>query len=160
MNAQNAGKMDIPVYTENKTQLKTEPTPPVVQAPKSQQKTRETPPEIVIVDKPVEKPTKLPESVDNSTNIEVEKPKVIIAVHLYGMPYKVDAVRSIANKYEIPILEDSAEALGSTYKGQKCGTFGDIGVLSFNGNKIITTSGGGALVSPTAAVKDKAVFLV
>ncbi|MBU0941585.1 MAG: DegT/DnrJ/EryC1/StrS family aminotransferase [Bacteroidetes bacterium] len=88
-----------------------------------------------------------------------KKPKAIIAVHLYGMPYQVEAVRAIANKYDIPILEDSAEALGSTYKGQKCGTFGDIGVLSFNGNKIITTSGGGAIVSPNKAVKDKAIFL-
>ena len=88
-----------------------------------------------------------------------KKPKAIIAVHLYGMPYKVFEVRAVATKYKIPILEDSAEALGSTYKGQKCGTFGDIGVLSFNGNKIITTSGGGAIVTPTAAVKDKAVFL-
>lgn len=88
-----------------------------------------------------------------------KKPKAIIAVHLYGMPYKVDEVRSIADKYEIPILEDSAEALGSTYKGQKCGTFGDISVLSFNGNKIITTSGGGAIVTKTIELKNKAIFL-
>jgi dTDP-4-amino-4,6-dideoxygalactose transaminase len=87
-----------------------------------------------------------------------KKPKAIIAVHLYGMPYQVEAVRAVANKYDIPILEDSAEALGSSYKGQKCGTFGDIGVLSFNGNKIITTSGGGAIVTKTAAQKDKAIF--
>lgn len=86
------------------------------------------------------------------------KPKVIIAVHLYGVPYKVDEIRAIADKYQIPILEDSAEALGSSYKGQKCGTFGDIGILSFNGNKIITTSGGGAIVSSKKEVKDKAVF--
>ncbi|RZJ76705.1 MAG: pyridoxal phosphate-dependent aminotransferase [Flavobacterium sp.] len=86
-------------------------------------------------------------------------PKAIIAVHLYGMPYKADAIREVADKYGIPILEDSAEALGSTYKGQKCGTFGDIGVLSFNGNKIITTSGGGAMVTKTKEAKDKAVFL-
>ncbi len=88
-----------------------------------------------------------------------KKPKAIIAVHLYGMPYKVDEIRSIANKYEIPILEDSAEALGSSYKNQKCGTFGDISVLSFNGNKIITTSGGGAIVTKTKELKEKAVFL-
>ncbi len=87
------------------------------------------------------------------------KPKAIIAVHLYGMPYKVDEIRAIANQYEIPILEDSAEALGSTYKNNKCGTFGDIGVLSFNGNKIITTSGGGALVTKSKALKEKAIFL-
>ncbi|MBC7606918.1 MAG: DegT/DnrJ/EryC1/StrS family aminotransferase [Burkholderiales bacterium] len=87
-----------------------------------------------------------------------KKPKVIIAVHLYGVPYKIEEIRAVANRYEIPILEDSAEALGSTYKGQKCGTFGDIGVLSFNGNKIITTSGGGAIVTRTEALKNKAVF--
>jgi len=86
------------------------------------------------------------------------KPKAIIAVHLYGVPYKVDEIRAVANKYEIPILEDSAEALGSSYKGQKCGTFGDIGVLSFNGNKIITTSGGGAIITKSKALKDKALF--
>ncbi len=86
------------------------------------------------------------------------KPKVIIAVHLYGVPYKIDEVRTVANRYDIPILEDSAEALGSSYKGQKCGTFGDIGVLSFNSNKIITTYGGGALIAKTKALRDKAVF--
>lgn len=88
-----------------------------------------------------------------------KKPKAIIPVHLYGMPAKMDEIRAIANQYEIPILEDSAEALGSSYKGQKCGTFGDISVLSFNGNKIITTSGGGAMVTHTKELKDKAVFL-
>ncbi|MDR6846406.1 DegT/DnrJ/EryC1/StrS family aminotransferase [Flavobacterium granuli] len=87
-----------------------------------------------------------------------KKPKIIIAVHLYGVPYKIDEVRVVADKYNIPILEDSAEALGSSYKGQRCGTFGDIGVLSFNGNKIITTSGGGAIVTKTKSLKDKAVF--
>jgi dTDP-4-amino-4,6-dideoxygalactose transaminase len=88
-----------------------------------------------------------------------KKPKAIIAVHLYGMPYKVDAIKKISEKYEIPIIEDSAEALGSSYKGQKCGTFGDISILSFNGNKIITTSGGGALVSRNLKHKEKAIFL-
>ena len=87
-----------------------------------------------------------------------KKPKAIIAVHLYGMPFKVDEIRAIANQYEIPILEDSAEALGSTYNGKKCGTFGDIGILSFNGNKMITTSGGGALVAKTKELKERAVF--
>jgi dTDP-4-amino-4,6-dideoxygalactose transaminase len=87
-----------------------------------------------------------------------KKPKAIIAVHLYGVPYQIDAIRKIANQYQIPILEDSAEALGSSYKNKKCGTFGDISVLSFNGNKIITTSGGGAIVTPTKALKDKAIF--
>jgi dTDP-4-amino-4,6-dideoxygalactose transaminase len=87
-----------------------------------------------------------------------KKPKAIIAVHLYGVPYKVEAIKAISDKYAIPVLEDSAEALGSSYKGQQCGTFGDIGVLSFNGNKIITTSGGGAIVTPTKELKDKAIF--
>src|SRR5680860_134134 len=86
-------------------------------------------------------------------------PKAIIAVHLYGMPYKVEEIQNISKKYNIPVIEDSAEALGSSYKGQKCGTFGDLGVLSFNGNKIITTSGGGALVTRNDANKQKAVFL-
>lgn len=87
------------------------------------------------------------------------KPKAIIAVHLYGMPFKVDEIREISNKYEIPLIEDAAEALGSTYKGQNCGTFGDFAILSFNGNKIITTSGGGALVCKSTAHKEKAIFL-
>lgn len=88
-----------------------------------------------------------------------KKPKAIIAVHLYGMPYKHDEIKAIAQKYEIPIVEDSAEALGSSYKNQKCGTLGDISILSFNGNKIITTSGGGALVTKDKSAKDTAVFL-
>ena len=88
-----------------------------------------------------------------------KKPKAIITVHLYGMPYKVTEIRAIADHYEIPILEDSAEAFGSSYKGQKCGTFGDISVLSFNGNKIITTSGGGAIVSKDKKHIEKAIFL-
>lgn len=87
------------------------------------------------------------------------KPKAIIVVHLYGMPAKMDEIISIAAEYQIPIIEDAAEALGSTYKGQACGTFGRFGILSFNGNKIITTSGGGALVCHTQEDKDKAVFL-
>jgi dTDP-4-amino-4,6-dideoxygalactose transaminase len=91
--------------------------------------------------------------------VQGKKPKAIIAVHLYGAPYKIEEVRAISNKYKIPILEDSAEALGSSYKGQKCGTFGDIGVLSFNGNKIITTSGGGAIVTRTKEKKDRVLFL-
>ncbi|NAS30177.1 aminotransferase class I/II-fold pyridoxal phosphate-dependent enzyme [Flavobacteriaceae bacterium R38] len=88
-----------------------------------------------------------------------KKPKAIIAVHLYGMPYKHKEINEIAKKYEIPVLEDSAEALGSTYRGEKCGTLGDISILSFNGNKIITTSGGGALISKDEKVKEKAIFL-
>ena len=88
-----------------------------------------------------------------------KKPKAIIAVHLYGMPFKVDEVLAVANKYNIPILEDSAEALGSKYKGVSCGTFGTIAALSFNGNKIITTSSGGALVAKTLELKEKTIFL-
>lgn len=88
-----------------------------------------------------------------------KKPKAIIAVHLYGMPYKVEEINDIALKYNIPVIEDSAESLGSRYKGQNCGTFGDFSILSFNGNKIITTSGGGAIVTKTSEIKEKAVFL-
>jgi len=88
-----------------------------------------------------------------------KKPKAIIAVHLYGMPYKVNEINAIANKYNIPVVEDSAEALGSKYYNQACGTFSDFGILSFNGNKIITTSGGGALVVKTTSLKEKTVFL-
>jgi dTDP-4-amino-4,6-dideoxygalactose transaminase len=87
-----------------------------------------------------------------------KKPKAIIAVHLYGVPYQIETIKAISVKYDIPVLEDSAEALGSSYRGQKCGTFGDIGVLSFNGNKIITTSGGGAIVAASKELKDRAVF--
>ncbi|GIJ93936.1 pyridoxal phosphate-dependent aminotransferase [Capnocytophaga stomatis] len=88
-----------------------------------------------------------------------KKPKAIIVVHLYGMPAKMDEILQIANRYEIPVVEDAAEALGSTFKGQKCGTFGEMSVLSFNGNKIITTSGGGALVCKKTEQKEKVVFL-
>lgn len=87
-----------------------------------------------------------------------KKPKAIIAVHLYGMPFKGTEIMTVSQKYDIPVLEDSAEALGSTYKGQNCGTFGPLAALSFNGNKIITTSGGGALVCKNAAHKEKTVF--
>ncbi|KYH05497.1 pyridoxal phosphate-dependent aminotransferase [Chryseobacterium cucumeris] len=87
------------------------------------------------------------------------KPKAIIVVHLYGMPAKMNEITAIAQEFQIPVIEDAAEALGSTYKGQACGTFGRFGILSFNGNKIITTSGGGALVCHTQEDKDKAVFL-
>jgi Predicted pyridoxal phosphate-dependent enzyme apparently involved in regulation of cell wall biogenesis len=85
-------------------------------------------------------------------------PKAIILVHLYGMPAKMNEVTAISQKYGIPILEDAAEALGSTYNGQKCGTFGEFGVLSFNGNKIITTSGGGALICRTNEEATRAKF--
>ena len=88
-----------------------------------------------------------------------KKPKAVIIVHLYGMPALMDEITAICSKYEIPLIEDSAEALGSIYKNKKCGTFGDFAILSFNGNKIITTSGGGALVGPTKETKEKTIFL-
>ena len=88
-----------------------------------------------------------------------KKPKAIIVVHLYGMPAKIAEIQEIANKHQITLIEDAAEALGSTYKGQRCGTFGDYGILSFNGNKIITTSGGGALICKNEEQKKEAVFL-
>ena len=88
-----------------------------------------------------------------------KKPKAIIVVHLYGMPAKMDEISAIAKKYKISLIEDAAEALGSSYKGQKCGTFGDFGILSFNKNKIITTTGGGALICKTEELKQRAIFL-
>ena len=88
-----------------------------------------------------------------------KKPKAIIPVHLYGMPAKMEEIMAIADKYAIPVLEDAAEALGSSIDGRMCGTFGEMAVLSFNGNKIITTSGGGALASHKKEFADKARFL-
>lgn len=87
-----------------------------------------------------------------------KKPKAIVPVYLYGMPAKIDEIMGIANKYDIPVIEDAAEGLGSRYKGQMCGTFGRYGVLSFNGNKMITTSGGGALICPDAAAKQEIMY--
>ena len=91
-----------------------------------------------------------PNAVEDAIKADIakgKKPKGIITVSLYGMPYQTDVISEISKRYGIPVIEDSAEALGSSYKNQKCGTFGDLAVLSFNGNKIITTSGGGMLVS-------------
>ena len=88
-----------------------------------------------------------------------KKPKAVIVVHLYGMPALMDEIMEVCTRYEIPLVEDSAESLGSTYKGRKCGTFGEFALLSFNGNKIITTSGGGALVTTTKEQKAKTIFL-
>jgi dTDP-4-amino-4,6-dideoxygalactose transaminase len=87
-----------------------------------------------------------------------KKPKAIIPVHLYGMPARMDEIMAIANEYDIPVLEDAAEALGSEYRGLKCGTFGEFACLSFNGNKMITTSGGGALVCRTAEEAERTKF--
>lgn len=88
-----------------------------------------------------------------------KKPKAIIAVHLYGQPAKIEALMEVASRYEIPLIEDAAESLGARYKGKMTGTFGKIGIYSFNGNKIITTSGGGALVSNEKSITDQAKFL-
>lgn len=87
------------------------------------------------------------------------KPKAIVPVALYGMPYQADRIMEIARRYDIPVIEDAAEGFGSRYHGQVLGTFGDYGVLSFNGNKMITTSGGGALICPNAEAKDKVMWL-
>lgn len=87
-----------------------------------------------------------------------KKPKAIIPVYLYGMPAKIDEIMEIARRYEIPVLEDAAEGFGSRYKGQVCGTFGTYGVMSFNGNKMITTSGGGGLICPDAEAKKRVMF--
>ena len=86
------------------------------------------------------------------------KPKAIIPVYLYGMPAMIDEIMEIAHRYEIPVIEDSAEAFGSRYRGQLCGTFGAFGIMSFNGNKMITTRGGGALICPDEATKKKTMF--
>ncbi len=86
-------------------------------------------------------------------------PKAIIPVHLYGMPAKMDEIISVAKEFNVPVIEDAAEALGSYIKNKPCGSFGEFGVLSFNGNKIITTSGGGALLSNNAEMIEKARFL-
>ena len=88
-----------------------------------------------------------------------KKPKAIIVVHLYGMPAKIEEIIAIANTYNIPVIEDAAEAIGCKYKNKECGTFGEIGILSFNGNKIITASSGGALISNNVDYTIKAKFL-
>lgn len=88
-----------------------------------------------------------------------KKPKAILIVHSYGMPAKMEEIQVVAKKYDIILIEDAAEALGASYKGQMCGTFGDFGILSFNGNKIITTSGGGALICKNKNLKARALFL-
>lgn len=87
-----------------------------------------------------------------------KKPKAIIPVYLYGMPAKMEEIMAISRKYDIPVIEDAAEGFGSKYDGQMCGTFGKYGVLSFNGNKMITTSGGGALICPDAESKNEIMF--
>ena len=104
-------------------------------------------------------PEMLEEAVKDRIAKTGRKPKAIIVVDLYGMPAKWEAIEEIAKRYEIPVIEDAANALGSSHKGKPCGTFGDIATLSFNGNKIITTSGGGALICKDLETKQKAIFL-
>jgi dTDP-4-amino-4,6-dideoxygalactose transaminase len=103
-------------------------------------------------------PVYLEEAIEDRIKKTGKIPKVILPVHLYGMPAQMDEITAIAHKYNIPILEDAAEALGSVYKGRKCGIFGEFACLSFNGNKMITTSGGGALVCSTSEQAGKAKF--
>ena len=116
----------------------------------------------VFVDSEVDTWNMDPVLLEEAIKDRVEKigrlPKAIIPVHLYGMPGKLDEILEVANRYKIPVLEDSAEALGSEYKGRKCGTFGEYAALSFNGNKIITTSGGGALVCPSEERAKRVLF--
>lgn len=103
-------------------------------------------------------PTALENAIIDRFNMTGKYPKAIIPVHLYGMPAKMDEINAIANKYSIPIVEDAAEALGSEYKNRNCGTLGNYGALSFNGNKIITTSGGGALICPNEESASRVKF--
>lgn len=103
-------------------------------------------------------PKFLEQAIEGRIKATGKKPKAIIPVHLYGMPAKMDDILKIAARYDIPVLEDAAEALGSTYKGKSCGTFGEFACLSFNGNKMITTSGGGALVCTTEEQKNETMF--
>lgn len=103
-------------------------------------------------------PTALENAIVDRKKVTGKYPKAIIPVHLYGMPAKMDEILAIANKYNIPVLEDAAEALGSEYKGQMCGTLGTYGAISFNGNKIITTSGGGALICPNEETAERVKF--
>ena len=103
-------------------------------------------------------PALLEEAIKDRIAKTGKKPKAIVPVYLYGMPAKLDEIMAIAKKYEIPVVEDAAEGLGSRYKGRVCGTFGDYGVLSFNGNKMITTSGGGALICPNEEMWRRVMF--
>ncbi len=103
-------------------------------------------------------PIALREAIEDRIAQTGRKPKAIVPVHLYGMPAKMDEIQCIAQEYNIPVLEDAAEAIGSTYKGAYCGTLGTYGALSFNGNKMITTSGGGALVCPSEEEAKRVLF--
>lgn len=103
-------------------------------------------------------PVLLEEAIKDRIAKTGKKPKAIVPVYLYGMPAKLDEIMEIADRYDIPVIEDAAEGFGSKYKGRVCGTFGKYGVLSFNGNKMITTSGGGALICPDMETKNKIMF--
>ena len=103
-------------------------------------------------------PEMLEDAIKDRMEKTGKKPKAIVPVALYGMPYQIERIMEIANRYEIPVIEDAAEGFGSRYKGQVLGTFGDYGVLSFNGNKMITTSGGGALICPNKEAWQKVMW--
>ena len=103
-------------------------------------------------------PTLLESAIEDRIAKTGKKPKAIVPVALYGMPYRIDEIMAIANKYDIPVVEDAAEGFGSRFDGRVLGTFGKYGVLSFNGNKMITTSGGGALICPDAEVKKEIMY--
>ena len=103
-------------------------------------------------------PVFLEEAIKDRLRKAGKLPKAIIPVHLYGMPAGMDKIMAIANRYDIPVLEDAAEALGSELHGKRCGGFGELGVLSFNGNNMITTSGGGALVCRTEEESKRSIF--
>ena len=103
-------------------------------------------------------PQLLEEAIRDRIAVTGRKPKAIVPVYLYGMPASIDEIMDIAARYDIPVVEDAAEGFGSRYKGRVVGTFGDYGVLSFNGNKIITTSGGGALICPDAEARDRVMW--
>lgn len=103
-------------------------------------------------------PNLLEEAIQDRITQTGRKPKAIVVVYLYGMPAKIDEILAIAQKYDIPLVEDAAEGFGSRYKGRVCGTIGEYGILSFNGNKMITTSGGGALICPNKDAKQNVMF--
>ena len=103
-------------------------------------------------------PVLLEHAIEERIRVTGRKPKAIVPVYLYGMPAKIEEIMRVADKYGIPVIEDAAEGLGSRYDGRVCGTFGRYGVLSFNGNKMITTSGGGALICPDEEAKRKVMF--
>ena len=103
-------------------------------------------------------PELLEEAINDRIAKTGKKPKAIMVVYLYGMPAKIDEILAIGRKYDIPVIEDAAEGMGSKYNGKVCGTFGAYGILSFNGNKMITTSGGGALIVPDTEAKKRIMF--